>query len=170
MREHTMLDRRIQETMKKEFPMPENVEEARDAAFAKIRAGQAQKNGEGKRIRNGRAFFRTCGVLGTAAVLFLAVCIADPAFAAQIPLVGRVFEAVGDSLGFSGDYSGYARPIEEEEDPAAEEDILYSQTKNGMTITLSEVYYNDAALYISMTIASKEGFPETMTEIGRAHV
>lgn len=43
MREHTMLDRRIQETMKKEFPMPENVEEARDAAFAKIRAGQAQK-------------------------------------------------------------------------------------------------------------------------------
>lgn len=164
MREHTMLDRRIQETMKKEFPMPENVEEARDAAFAKIRAGQAQKNGEGKRIRNGRAFFRTCGVLGTAAVLFLAVCIADPAFAAQIPLVGRVFEAVGDSLGFSGDYSGYARPIEEEEDPAAEEDILYSQTKNGMTITLSEVYYNDAALYISMTIASKEGFPETMTD------
>ena len=36
MREHTMLDRRIQETMKKEFPMPENVEIGRASCRERV--------------------------------------------------------------------------------------------------------------------------------------
>lgn len=182
MRRHTRLDREIQETMTKAFPLPEKVKNAQDAAFARIRDMQDQKGQVPKAMpaerKNSRdVFFKTCAGLAAAAAVFLVICIADPAFAAQIPLVGRVFETLGDSLDFSGDHSGYAEPLgegsgdTEADDPGQGSAVQggdtlysYSQTKNGMTITLSEVYCNDAALYISMVLESEEGFPETMCD------
>ncbi len=175
MREHTLLDKEIRETMTKGFPLPEKVKSAQEAAFAQIRGIQAAEEAPQKQKRGRNVFYRTCGSLGAAAAVFCVVCMANPAFAAQIPLVGRVFEALGDSLGFSGDYSGYAEPLEEDSGDSMTEgtgqetdlrsgDFLYSQTKNGMTVSLSEVYCNDAALYISMVIESEEEFPETMIE------
>ncbi len=175
MREHTRLDKEIQETMTKGFPVPEKVKNAQDAAFARIRDMQGSKEISGERKKRGNMIFKICTGLAAAAVVFLVVCVADPAFAAQIPLVGRVFGALGDSLGFSGDYSGYAKPLEKDSgDTGADgtggevavqsENTLYSQTKNGMTITLSEVYCNDVALYISMVLTSEEGFPDTLTD------
>lgn len=166
MREDTRLDEEIRAVMKKDFPLPPNVKSAQEAAFAQIRR-QAQESEAKKeeRPRTRRRFFvRSFAGLAAVAALFLAVCIADPAFAAQIPLVGRVFEAVGDSLGFSGDYSEYAKPVGKEAEGEKSDAPLYSQTKNGVTITLSEVYCNDAALYISMVIQSEKKFPDTMMD------
>lgn len=167
MEKRTLLDREIQETMTKEFPVPKKVKDAQNAAFARIKEMQGQKEAPKERKNSRHVFFKTCAGLAAAAAVFLAVCAADPALAAQIPLVGRVFEALGDSLGFSGDYSGYTRSLGGDKgnaDPSVQSgNTLYSQTKNGMTITLSEVYCNDAALYISMVLRSEEGFPDTMS-------
>ncbi len=178
MRENTRLDEEIRATMKKDFPLPPNVKKAQEAAFAQIRRqvqeGKEKEEQQERQKTKGRVFVRSFAGLAAAAALFLVICIADPAFAAQIPLVGRVFEAVGDSLGFSGDYSKYAEPVRDADEMAAETDetaaeengaLPYSQTENGVTITLSEVYCNDAALYISMVIKSESGFPETMCDL-----
>ncbi len=174
MRENTQLDKEIREIMTKEFPLPPNVKSAQEAAFAQIRRQQTEERPEEKQPRRKKSvFLKSFAGLAAAAAIFLVICIANPAFAAQIPLVGRVFEAVGDSLGFSGDYREYAKPLEESEQTAQNdagqdalaaqsENNLYSQTKDGTTITLSEVYCNDAALYISMLIQSEKEFPETM--------
>lgn len=194
--ENTQLDKEIKRTMEREFPLPEKVENAQKAAFAQIREMQAEKASHGtekkqayanavaaktkKKNRRG-AFLKTCTGLVAAAAAFSGVCIVNPAFAAQIPLVGHVFEELGESLGFSGDFTKYAKPLEETEAvenaesggtgegaEAAETeaggtgDTLYTQTHNGMTVTLSEVYCNDAALYVGMVIRSEEKFPETM--------
>lgn len=103
MREDTRLDEEIREVMKKDFPLPLNVKSAQEAAFAQIRR-QAQESPESEAKKEGqprprrRFFVRSFAGLAAVAALFLAVCIADPAFAAQIPLVGRVFQTVGDSL------------------------------------------------------------------------
>ncbi len=171
MRENTRLDEEIRATMTKDFPLPPHVKSAQEAAFAQIRrqaqagAGAREGNlGEKRHTPKRRVFLKSLAGLAAAAALFLALCVDNPAFASQIPLVGRVFEVVGNSLGFSGDYSEYAKPVENADEPAAEKAELYSQTKNGVTITLSEVYCNDAALYISMVIQSKEKFPDTMTD------
>lgn len=169
MRENTRLDEEICAIMKKDFPLPPDVKNAREEAFAQIRrqAQEGPKEGGKKEKRQKpkrRVFVKSFGGLAAAAALFLAICIANPAFAEQIPLVGRVFEAVGDSLGFSGDYSGYTKPVEDEAKGEKSDASLYSQTKNGVTVTLSEVYCNDAALYISMLIQSKKKFPDTMTD------
>lgn len=193
--ENTRLDKEIKKTMEREFPVPEAVEKARKAAFAQIKEMQAEKESQrtekqkyantvaakAKMKKRRGAFFKSCAGLAAAAAAFSGVCIVNPAFAAQIPLVGHVFEELGESLGFSGDFSEYAKPLEETEaagdaesveteGSGAAEDVndseLYTQTHNGMTVTLSEVYCNDAALYVSMVIRSEDKFPETMTWYG----
>lgn len=164
--ENTRLDREIQKVMEKEFPVPEQVADAQRAAFARIRHMEAAKRDhrEQKCIR--KTVLKTFAGAAAAAAVFLGICMVNPAFAAQIPLVGHVFEAVGGTMGFSGDYREYVEPLKDTE--AAEtadgsgDTLLYRQTKDGVTITLSEIYCNDAALYISMVIESEKQLPQTI--------
>lgn len=191
--ENTQLDEKIRKIMQRSFPLPENVEASKAQAFEEIRRSQAEEKsaaspdtkGE-KRHKSRRLFYRTCAATAAAAAVFCGVCITNPAFASQIPLVGHVFEEIGESLGFSGDFGKYATPLEEPggedkasqaytDDASSEEapgkntevkkdspdTLLYSETQNGMTVTLSEVYCNDAALYVSMVIHTEEKFPDT---------
>ena len=161
--EHTQMDDTIQKVMQREFPLPEQVKKAQAEAFSKIRASQEQKStpelqqsakktAEKKTThKKQHFFFKACAGFAAAAAVFSGVCITNPAFAAQIPLLGHVFEKLGESLGFSGDFQKYAKV-----------ENINSQTANGMTVTLSEVYCNDAALYVSLVIESEDTFPETM--------
>ena len=58
-----------------------------------------------------KTVYKTALGLTAAAAVFSAVCITNPAFAENIPLVGNVFKQLGNSLGFSGDYSKYAKQL-----------------------------------------------------------
>ncbi|MBQ7371595.1 MAG: hypothetical protein IJW67_06905 [Blautia sp.] len=197
----------------------------------KTRTKRMEKDKRDKKHRwNG---WKTFGSIAAAAAVFSGVCITNPAFAAKIPLVGHVFERLGDSLGFAGDFEEYAVPLNEEmineektdgtedfsneivetgrietgtketgtegadtkktgtEETATEiigttvipaeskadtdsagisaeneesvktKDSAFSKTSNGVTVTLSELYCNEKALYLSMLITSEEPFPET---------
>lgn len=196
----------IKNTMQREFPLPENVKKAQKEAFEKIREqqGQAQTAGAaGKRKRRRTAFVRSTAGLAATAAAFTLIFVSNPALAANIPLVGHVFEAIGNSMGFSGDYENYARPLEGstqseadgeagDGDTAGSEtttasgegsegaaaaadtsdtvatvstgDTQYSKTVNGVTVTLSEVYCNDDALYLSMLLTTEDAFPDTLTD------
>ena len=147
--------------------------------------------------RKFKTIYKTALGMTAAAAVFSAVCITNPAFAENIPLVGNVFERIGNSLGFSGDFSKYATPLEDENSStevgstqnekeqntssdnmntnATESDnkenentgSKWSQTYNGTTLTVSEVYCNDTALYISLIISMEEKIPNTLlTEDG----
>ena len=147
--------------------------------------------------RKFKTIYKTVLGMTAAAAVFSAVCITNPAFAENIPLVGNVFERIGNSLGFSGDFSKYATPLEDEnsstevgstqnekeqntfsdnrntnatesENVEAENtDSKWSQNYNGTTLTVSEVYCNDTALYISLIISMEEKIPNTLlTEDG----
>lgn len=130
-----------------------------------LRRESGKKNLRSRR----RTFSKACAGFVAAAAAFSGVCIVNPAFGAQIPLVGHVFEELGNSLGFSGDFEKYAETLTEgsSQDGTVSETgssagiPLYSQTVNGTTITLSEAYCNDTALYISLVMTSEEAFPET---------
>ena len=147
--------------------------------------------------RKFKTIYKTVLGMTAAAAVFSAVCITNPAFAENIPLVGNVFERIGNSLGFSGDFSKYATPLEDENSStevgstqnekeqntssdnmntnATESDnkenentdSKWSQTYNGTTLTVSEVYCNNTALYISLIISMEEKIPNTLlTEDG----
>lgn len=141
-----------------------------------------------------KAVYKTVLGLTAAAAVFSAVCITNPAFAENIPLVGNVFKQLGNSLGFYGDYSKYAKQLTDSTENAlsadadgsqegssnsqnvqaedqnttenhnadkTKDDQSYSKTVDGTTVTLSEVYCNELAMYLSMTIHTEDKFPDT---------
>lgn len=151
-----------------------------------------------------KTVYKTALGLTAAAAVFSAVCITNPAFAENIPLVGNVFKQLGNSLGFSGDYSKYAKQLtdstefiqsadpdesqkgssnsqnaqsedqnttENNNSDKTKDNESYSKTVDGTTVTLSEVYCNEMALYLSMTIHTEDKFPDTfITSDGKPNI
>lgn len=181
------MNEKIESTLNAQFEIPKTVNAAKEEAFAQIREKAAQKTTgrsrvtmekSNKRKKKTGKIFRAAMGMTAAAAAFSAVCIVNPAFASNIPLIGNVFAQIGSSLGFAGDYSEYTKPLEQENtsetpaqndeevkkpDSGEKKDGAYSKTVDGTTVTLSEVYCNDAALYLSMIIETEEEFPQTGT-------
>ncbi len=167
----TQLDDTIKKTLDCTFPLPEAVQNAQKKAFLKIRTLAAEKEEKNlekdadiiaeklqrkknfQKIR--KVFFRGFAGAGVAAAALFCVYIANPAVSAQIPVTEHIFEGLGDSLEFAGDYTNLAEPVKKS---GAE---IESITANGTTLTLSEVYCNETALYLSLILHSEEKIPET---------
>lgn len=176
-------DKKIEETLNREFPLPAQVERAKRAAFEEIRnrvkaaeekeCGRRGKTEEKRRRRK----MQLTWTLSTAAAitLFLAVCVANPAVVRSIPILGNLFEELGSSQAYQGDYEEYAEPLKEPEEAETtekqeqkkKEEGLYTKTSDGVTVTLSEVYCNEAALYLSLLIESEEEFPPVREQDGK---
>lgn len=226
-------DNAIEEIMQAEFPLPKQAEDAKNEAFARIRemaadsgnventenmvrrltekstkksTGSSGKKSSvtAKSHKKFKAVYKTALGLTAAAAVFSAVCITNPAFAENIPLVGNVFKQLGNSLGFYGDYSKYAKQLTDSTEDAlsadadgsqegssnsqntqaenqnttendnsdkTKDDQSYSKTVDGTTVTLSEVYCNELALYLSMTIHTEDKFPDTfITSDGKPNI
>ena len=145
-------DNAIEEIMQAEFPLPKQAEDAKNEAFARIRkmaaasenaentenmvqrlreksTGSSGKKSSGtvKSHKKFKAVYKTALGLTAAAAVFSAVCITNPAFAENIPLVGNVFKQLGNSLGFYGDYSKYAKQLTDSTEDAQSADADGSQ-------------------------------------------
>lgn len=132
------------------IPVPEDLDQ-------RVRAGIE----EGKKRRKKTAFRKTAKVgMGMAAAVVLAsvLCISNPSFAAKMPLIGHIFEQVENNTSVKGDFSQVAETLTQSTENTA--DGTYTKTSNGITVTLSEVYYNKNAMYIAMSLYSEEPFPE----------
>ena len=171
----------IRQTLNGEFELPKAVKEAKEKAFEQIRMGKQLENSGNKNVlrpaakkgKTAKHIYKAVGSVAAAAALFSAVCITNPTWASNIPLLGNVFEELGSSLGFSGDYSSYAKPLQEEaenETPQGKGQTTengaaaFSKTVDGVTVTLSEVYCNETAMYLSLLIESEEPIPDTMID------
>ena len=163
-----------------------------------------KSSGTAKSHKKFKAVYKTALGLTAAAAVFSTVCITNPAFAENIPLVGNVFKQLGNSLGFYGDYSKYAKQLTDSPEGTRSADSdesqegssnsqnaqaedqnttennnadktkdneSYSKTVDGTTVTLSEVYCNEMALYLSMTIHTEDKFPDTfITSDGKPNI
>lgn len=161
-----------------------------DSAYEQIRnnaafvsQNQSTHSHSKKKIRGG--FY-----LGFAAALILVLGFlgfSNPVLAGKIPFLGRIFELVGGKVGYPGDFSENSVTIsipeseKENADPlragfnidndlnntetSASETDVYSQTVDDITITLSEASYTEMALYFSVELYSKEGFPEDFDRV-----
>ncbi len=109
------------------------------------------------------------GAIAAAFVMGAFVCISNPSIAAELPFIGHIFERM-DQFAYPGDYSEVGEPLETETvgaelDNAENAETMdavseYTKTVDGMTVTLSEVYCNAQALYITVQIKSEEVLPE----------
>lgn len=152
-----------------EIPVPENLDERIEKGIK-----EAKRRNRQKKIK--RIAAAGMGMAAAAAVISIA-CVSNPTMAAKMPLIGHIFERMESRSSVKGDFSKVAEKLEETADvsentePAGEpvsevsadmalENGEYKRTSNGLTVTLSEVYYNKNAMYITMTIHSEEPFPE----------
>lgn len=159
------MEHRITEILGSPFPLPEQVEHAKEEAFAKVNAMAAGKGSQGTknltqghssgRKKFGKLFFRGLAIAGAA--IFSCIYFSNTGVSAQVPIVSHVFERLGGGLEFAGDYTGLAEPVTQ--DGAGAE----SATANGVTVTLSEAYCNETALYVSLVARSEEQLPGTLT-------
>lgn len=171
----SQINNKIKDTLNAQFPLPDSVEKAKQQAFAEIRerAGGKNQDMENPKQKKQRRVWKIVGGTVAAAAALVTVCISNPAWASELPLVGSVFERIGDSLGFSGDFSDYAKPVTEvtSGEEIKQEEDRYAQTSNGVTVKIAETYCNGAALYVSMVIQSEEPIPDTLiTQDGKPYI
>lgn len=167
------IDEKIEATLNAEFQLPDSVDTAMRKSFEQIKTKSASASFKPRKKRKMNVAFKALTGIAASAAVFSAVCITNPAWASNIPVVGSVFEKIGNSLGFSGDFAEFAKPLEDDSTGSGNEnetgdgavvgkDTKYSKTVDGVTVALSEVYCNDEALYLSMTVKSDEPIPDTM--------
>lgn len=78
----------------------------------------------------------------------------NPVLAAKLPLIGHIFEQVQDEQRYPGNFDEVSEPLTEGN----------VSTSQGITMTLSEIYCNSNAIYVSAIIESDEPFPEEVKE------
>lgn len=122
-----------------------------------------------------RRFRRWTAGCGAAAAVFAGgafFCVSYPSIAANIPLIGNIFERLQDGYGYQGDYVDVMDPLEDEQvaeqlesaGNAQEMEAVseYTKTSDGLTVTFSEIYCNNQALYATVQLKSEEAFPEIL--------
>lgn len=125
------------------------------------------------------------GFAAAVIVLLGFVGFSNPVLAGKIPFIGRIFRLVEEKIGYPGDFSEHSVPLAnpetekgttdlpnaemenfpEETSPSNSSQDAYSQTVGDVTITLSEASYTEMALYFSLELYSKEGFPEDFNRV-----
>lgn len=127
-----------------------------------------------KKTRRKKNYWKGIGVglVSAAAVLTLTFtfCAMNPVMAKEIPVLGGIFEKVADIFSFGKlpedetaelfTVEGEALSENEAEEEGAE---LYRKTDGGVTLTLTEEYASNQAIYVGIRVENEEGFPEMMT-------
>lgn len=166
------------EGLKAETRIPKQVQSRFDETLSSL----PEQKWTGRKIVRWRRVRQFAASAAAAAAVFSGACIVNPTFASSVPVIGHVFEELGHSLGFSGNYEGYAQPIAQEGGPdaqallgesetaAAEQGSDGSQTvssvsSSGITVSLSEYYCNDATLSLALVLTGEEPFPDTATDM-----
>ena len=166
-------DEEIRHIFQESVEIPEAIRQAERRARNIIQ----NKDTRTKRYK-GRYVMKFAAAAAAVMLIFSGICVINPVLAENIPLVGHVFEKLGRSFSFYGDYNGYARPLDEKKDSGentensseitgsekSDTDNLYSQTEYGVTLSLSEVYCHEKAVYISLVIHAENPIPETNTQ------
>ncbi len=104
-----------------------------------------------KRVR--RIWQRQAAAAAVAVAISGVFCYSYPALAAKIPLIGKIFERVEESVPFSGDYSEKAETLVTPED-VTESPMMV--TDAGIGVTASEVYCDGVSVFLAMQVEVPE--------------
>lgn len=152
----------------KDIPVPKELDRVVEENMKKIYT--QKKRRRFKRIATG------FGAVAAVFIFGIFFFVSNPAVAAKFPVIGHIFEMLQNENNFSGDFSGVSQPLAEQEKNSERErdeakqkeqaeggsevkDSTFSQTAGGITVTLSEIYCNEQALYISLEMKTEGIMP-----------
>lgn len=163
---------KIISAFRQDMELPAIVTQKADAAFAQILAEEQKETGKMKETKKKShkkkmpLWAKSAAAVAAVLLLVIGVCSTNPVLAARIPVLGRIFSMLGKTAEYPGDYQEYVQPLEEPDQVPAKEGEAeadtpaYSQTVDGVTVTLSEIYCNQESLSISMLVESSEPFAD----------
>ena len=170
----------LQKSLRRDAEIPAVVHDRINKAYRVIESRKImQKPAPADPFRWMKTGGKIAGGLAAVMALGFIVCVSDPVMARDLPLVGSLFEKLQDNVSFFGNFADNASVLEEpeaatpgettpEETSSAEtspqENNLYTKTCDGLTITFSEIYANDQAIYLTMSAETPDAFPETMKD------
>lgn len=99
-------------------------------------------------------------VASAAAVAFActAACGVNPALAARVPIIGRIFVQVQQISDFSGEYDGRAEVLQGESDGGKENvNPEYTVESAGVTFTASEIYCDGLSVFLTARVEVAQG-------------
>lgn len=96
----------------------------------------------------------------------------NPALAAKLPLIGKIFEKVEEDVTYSGDYTDKGTVLTNEDSAGNLNTQDYSVSDSGITLTASEVYCDGYSIFLTVNIEAEEAdfthIPEHYTGINAA--
>ncbi|MFQ9718295.1 MAG: DUF4179 domain-containing protein [Blautia sp.] len=166
----SQLEQELRQQLQQEVPIPEAVQKKANQAYLQIKNGQVSQETSAPTPR--LWIKRTAAAFGSvAAALFLGflLCLSNPVMAEDLPLVGNLFSRLQDQVSFFGDFQSHSVPLDSTEEDAGfqqsdSQPSAYSKTANGLTVTLSEVYTDPQAVYLTVLMETEDAFPDTMID------
>lgn len=146
-----------------------------EETYAMIRkTGKRKDRGDGRRKSAWRGISITFGSIAAALVLTFTLCAMNPVMAKEIPILGGLFGKVADIFSFGQlpeeettelyTVKGEEIPAdgagEVSESAAAER---YQKKDHGITVTLTEEYASNQAVFVGIRVENEAEFPEMMT-------
>ena len=94
------------------------------------------------KIGKGTAAAAAAAVVGTLGLGYF-----NPVLAAKIPLIGKIFEEVGDDATYSGDYAEKKTVLTNEDYGGKLDTSDYTVSDQGITLTASEAYCDGYSIF-----------------------
>lgn len=172
----------LQRICNMDLPKSELIDKKLDEAYSQIyrKAEQESKTGERKQRKNMKTTrFSVLKLAAMAAGIMIVILggigVANPALAVDIPVIGRIFAYLEEKVSYPGDYSENTMTVGEwsQENGAGTEGAAendqekgneYVQSKNGITVAVTEFSRDNDKLYLALRITNEEGFPEDFVE------
>lgn len=175
---NTQLNKELERICNLELPESELVNEKLSMAYRQIykRAEMEKRAGGKKKMKvNGFSAVKYAAIAAGIMIAILGgIGVANPALAANIPVIGKIFAYLEERVSYPGDYSENTMTIglQEQGDEGEAEEIVdnqedsneYVQSKNGMTVALTEISRDNNKLYLALRITNEEGFSEDFME------
>lgn len=104
------------------------------------------------------------GIIGKAVAAAVAAAIIgigglgyfNPALAAKIPLIGRIFDRVEDDVTYSGDYTDKETVLTSEDHAGNLDTTEYSVSDKGIRLTASEIYCDGYSIFLTVNIEAED--------------
>lgn len=139
-----------------------------EEAYRMIRNASAGKGGTKSPDKLNRIKKIGVGIGSAAAVFALMVtfCVMNPVLASGIPVLGGIFSRIADIFSF-GQLPGEDTVVLYQEDgdvskneEGVRDTTVYQKTSGDITITLTEEYATNQAVYIGVNVRNAQAFPE----------
>lgn len=111
---------------------------------------------EGKTVKKSRSWQRFGGAAAAAFAAVMMFCWVNPAFAAEIPIIGTIFEKIQEDGEFSGMYSDKAEAVDKE-------NSVYVAESAGIKLTASEIYSDGISVFLTACLEADHGGLSSIT-------